>query len=365
MRSVFKSSPPGAPRSMVRALSMPRPAYIAAHIPAGPAPTMITSYPCLALCVIRPHPSVGHTQLQSWRLGLAGERSRQLLAKPHRFDFDFGPLRARQLLKRRPAHHRHAMPVPPLLMQQRGRRLDQSLPNACPGLVAVTNNRTPDGFQGLVGEPILPGVEQVSSVPDDRLTLCRCHGRESARRIPPITACYRPLPPRFGASSALRGSSRSFLPTLPPPSRSRPRPAPARRLRAPRPRRRCRRRTRDGGTRIGPAHAPARPPPAGAPPGHVRRPPSPTSARSRWPGRRRARCSAWDRSSRRTRRTGCGRVQCGRRASPGLPARSEEHTSELQSHLNLVCRLLLEKKKKQQHTPFYYQKKHTTQTQDK
>src|SRR5260370_29600604 len=30
----------------------------------------------------------------------------------------------------------------------------------------------------------------------------------------------------------------------------------------------------------------------------------------------------------------------------GLSARSEEHTSELQSHLNLVCRLLLEKKKK-------------------
>src|SRR5260370_9333589 len=28
--------------------------------------------------------------------------------------------------------------------------------------------------------------------------------------------------------------------------------------------------------------------------------------------------------------------------------RSEEHTSELQSHLNLVCRLLLEKKKKPQ-----------------
>src|SRR5260370_6329905 len=30
----------------------------------------------------------------------------------------------------------------------------------------------------------------------------------------------------------------------------------------------------------------------------------------------------------------------------GLGKRSEEHTSELQSHLNLVCRLLLEKKKK-------------------
>src|SRR5207237_10178755 len=28
-----------------------------------------------------------------------------------------------------------------------------------------------------------------------------------------------------------------------------------------------------------------------------------------------------------------------------LDGRSEEHTSELQSHLNLVCRLLLEKKK--------------------
>src|SRR5260370_30298196 len=34
------------------------------------------------------------------------------------------------------------------------------------------------------------------------------------------------------------------------------------------------------------------------------------------------------------------------RARPGL-GRSEEHTSELQSHLNLVCRLLLEKKKKE------------------
>src|SRR5260370_30508605 len=29
-----------------------------------------------------------------------------------------------------------------------------------------------------------------------------------------------------------------------------------------------------------------------------------------------------------------------------IQLRSEEHTSELQSHLNLVCRLLLEKKKK-------------------
>src|SRR5260370_5428296 len=33
----------------------------------------------------------------------------------------------------------------------------------------------------------------------------------------------------------------------------------------------------------------------------------------------------------------------------GHARRSEEHTSELQSHLNLVCRLLLEKKKKAAH----------------
>src|SRR5260370_13064282 len=35
-----------------------------------------------------------------------------------------------------------------------------------------------------------------------------------------------------------------------------------------------------------------------------------------------------------------------KRTAQGRIVRSEEHTSELQSHLNLVCRLLLEKKKK-------------------
>src|SRR5260221_7432926 len=34
--------------------------------------------------------------------------------------------------------------------------------------------------------------------------------------------------------------------------------------------------------------------------------------------------------------------------------RSEEHTSELQSHSDLVCRLLLEKKKKNKKHEFYY-----------
>src|SRR5438477_1323991 len=38
------------------------------------------------------------------------------------------------------------------------------------------------------------------------------------------------------------------------------------------------------------------------------------------------------------------------------PVRSEEHTSELQSHVNLVCRLLLEKKKKKkQNNSILYQ----------
>src|SRR6266480_5544808 len=37
--------------------------------------------------------------------------------------------------------------------------------------------------------------------------------------------------------------------------------------------------------------------------------------------------------------------------------RSEEHTSELQSHVNLVCRLLLEKKKKKKYTYISLKKK--------
>src|SRR5260370_19142553 len=49
------------------------------------------------------------------------------------------------------------------------------------------------------------------------------------------------------------------------------------------------------------------------------------------------------------RRPGGGRLRRRRRPEPlpraGAVVRSEEHTSELQSHLNLVCRLLLEKKK--------------------
>src|SRR5207237_10524426 len=43
-------------------------------------------------------------------------------------------------------------------------------------------------------------------------------------------------------------------------------------------------------------------------------------------------------------RAGVPQVHLRLAAEPG-GGRSEEHTSELQSHLNLVCRLLLEKKK--------------------
>src|SRR5205809_5992040 len=48
------------------------------------------------------------------------------------------------------------------------------------------------------------------------------------------------------------------------------------------------------------------------------------------------------------------RSQYPRRARASNAMRSEEHTSELQSRLHLVCRLLLEKKKKKQ------KKKNTT-----
>src|SRR5260370_27298351 len=58
--------------------------------------------------------------------------------------------------------------------------------------------------------------------------------------------------------------------------------------------------------------------------------------------------------SRKTRTSSSCRISQPRTVEPvsALPSprasmarRSEEHTSELQSHLNLVCRLLLEKKK--------------------
>src|SRR4051812_49473958 len=46
------------------------------------------------------------------------------------------------------------------------------------------------------------------------------------------------------------------------------------------------------------------------------------------------------------RRGSCLRRPCSETRRRRQDPRSEEHTSELQSHVNLVCRLLLEKKKK-------------------
>src|SRR5438270_9499598 len=45
--------------------------------------------------------------------------------------------------------------------------------------------------------------------------------------------------------------------------------------------------------------------------------------------------------------------------APATPRRSEEHTSELQSQSNLVCRLLLEKKKKKKKIKIKNKKKKT------
>src|SRR2546426_6187419 len=56
--------------------------------------------------------------------------------------------------------------------------------------------------------------------------------------------------------------------------------------------------------------------------------------------------SAFLRPSHRDPHEACVRIAGGQRARRGRNPRSEEHTSELQSPCNLVCRLLLEKKKK-------------------
>src|SRR5256885_11914062 len=57
------------------------------------------------------------------------------------------------------------------------------------------------------------------------------------------------------------------------------------------------------------------------------------------------------------RRPGAHRGSRSPTPDPGRAARSEEHTSELQSPCNLVCRLLLEKKKKRRritpHLPYF------------
>src|SRR5690242_21578671 len=72
----------------------------------------------------------------------------------------------------------------------------------------------------------------------------------------------------------------------------------------------------------------------------------PRSARLRRGGRDRgSRRSTRARSRADLCRAACLSRRRARRSPSCSRARSEEHTSELQSHVNLVCRLLLEKKK--------------------
>src|SRR2546421_9287112 len=81
----------------------------------------------------------------------------------------------------------------------------------------------------------------------------------------------------------------------------------------------------------------------------IRRPPRSTLFpyttlfRSRDAARAPARSAAGATRARALHQSGAGRPIDG---APALGSRSEEHTSELQSRSDLVCRLLLEKKKK-------------------
>src|SRR5262249_61753936 len=72
-------------------------------------------------------------------------------------------------------------------------------------------------------------------------------------------------------------------------------------------------------------------------------------------GRSTRRCGASPRCASRATRCRSRRRSCG-----GCCGRSEEHTSELQSLTNLVCRLLLEKKKKNKTPAAIHTAKDTT-----
>src|SRR3990172_6035708 len=170
MRSVLSSSPPGAPRSIVSALSMLRPAYMAAQSPAGPAPTMITSNPLPAFCLIR-------AKLQSRGGSLPRQGPRELRAKVDKLELDVRPLRPAELLQRGRADDAHTVPVAAPQVQQGGRCLDQPLPDAGRVRLTVRNYRTPDGFQSLVGFPIRAGIEQIAGVCQDRLAFVGSHLR--------------------------------------------------------------------------------------------------------------------------------------------------------------------------------------------
>src|SRR5260221_8570450 len=86
----------------------------------------------------------------------------------------------------------------------------------------------------------------------------------------------------------------------------------------------------------------------------IRRPPRSTlfpyttlfRSRRAPPGSRRSSRLRSPRGALETASRGRARANPALHAVTGVGTRSEEHTSELQSHSDLVCRLLLEKKKK-------------------
>src|SRR3989442_7900110 len=118
---------------MVRALSMPRPAYRAAHSPAGPAPTMMTSYSRLASSVIG-------SEFQARGIALSRKGARELRAKVHGIELDFGTLRPGQLRQCRRSNHDGAIAGSPCPVPQRPRRLGST--PAQTGLLLLPHSNT-------------------------------------------------------------------------------------------------------------------------------------------------------------------------------------------------------------------------------
>src|SRR3989454_3982871 len=125
-----------------------------------------------------------------------------------------------------------------------------------------------------------------------------------------------------------------------------------RQLHRPRARWSCR-----GGDRRGSPPPPAPPPPPGSAPCRCPAPPPPPACPRTTTARARPRAAPARRAA--PRAPGTRPPDCWRGCAPPRPAtarsaarpieRSEEHTSELQSPCNLVCRLLLEKKKERRY----------------
>src|SRR5256885_6573008 len=94
-------------------------------------------------------------EFQSRGIPLPHQGARELRAKLPDLELDVRPLRSGELLQRGRADRVYTVAVAALPVQQRGRRLDQPLPNPRRLGVAVLNNSTPYRFHGLVGQPLL------------------------------------------------------------------------------------------------------------------------------------------------------------------------------------------------------------------